>query len=368
MVVAYVGMGLPTAALGVAWPSMRVDVDRPLSSLGLLIVAFTAGYLVSTTGHGWVGRRIGTAALLVVASALAAAGAGAFAVTSTWAVLLVGSVVLGFSGGVVDAALNAHVALYRSERLMNLMHGGFGVGATLGPLVMTALLGAGLSWRWGYAALAVLQAGLAVAFAVTWQHWPVARAEARPPRRAGGPMPAAAWLGPLVFLAYGGVEVGVGAWAFVLLTGRGLGETAAGACVTAYWAALAVGRLGLSALGTRVTSRQVVAVSVVGVGIGSLALWWLPAAASPVALVAMGISLAGIFPALTALTPGRVGPERAPAVIGRQLAAAVVGGAAASAAIGVLAQHHGSASIAPALVAVSLVLVVTDVLLTVAST
>ncbi len=187
-------------------------------------------------------------------------------------------------------------------------------------------------------------------------------------RHVAGPLPAAAWLGPLVFLAYGAVEVGIGAWAFVLLTGRGLGETAAGISVTAYWGALAAGRLGLGALGARVTPRQVVAVSVAGVALGSVALWLLPAAAAPVALVALGLSLAGIFPALTALTPARVGPDRAPAVIGRQLAAAVVGGAIGSAAIGVLAQHLGATAVAPAVVAVSFGLVAADVLLTVAST
>jgi fucose permease len=276
--------------------------------------------------------------------------------------------VLGVSGGVVDAALNAHVALYHSGRMMNLMHGGFGVGATLGPLVMTALIGAGLSWRWGYGALALLQLGLAVGFATTRRHWPAAKSGPRQGRHVAGPVPPAAWLGPLVFFVYGAVEVGVGAWAFVLLTGRGLGDTAAGICVTAYWGALAAGRLGLGALGARVTPRQVVAGSVVGVAVGSVALWLLPAAAAPVALVALGASLAGIFPALTALTPARVGPERAPAVIGRQLATAVIGGAVGSAVIGVLAQHLGPAAVAPAVVVVSLGLVVTDVLLTVAST
>jgi fucose permease len=230
---------------------------------------------------------------------------------------------------------------------------------------MTALIGAGLSWRWGYAAVAVLQVGLVLGFFVTRAHWPVVEP---PPaggtrlarRRAAGPRPAAAWLGPLVFFAYGAVEVAVGAWVFVLLTGRGLGDTAAGASVTAYWGALALGRLGLGALGPRVTSRQIVAVSVVGVVVGAVGLWVLPSAGAPVALVVMGLSLAGIFPALTALTPSRVGADRATPVIGRQLAAAVVGGAAGSAVVGVVAQRHGSDAVAPALLVISVLLLATD--------
>ena len=59
MIVAYVGMGLPTAALGVAWKSMRVDFDRPLSSLGVVVVTFTVGYLAATASHRVVAARIG---------------------------------------------------------------------------------------------------------------------------------------------------------------------------------------------------------------------------------------------------------------------------------------------------------------------
>jgi fucose permease len=371
MIAAYVGLGLPGAALGVAWPSMRTEVGRPLSSLGLLFTAFTVGYLLATTGHSRTARRVGTGGMLVIASALAAVAAGAFALTSTWTVLLGGAALLGLSGGAIDAALNAHVALFRSGRMMHLMHGGFGVGATVGPLLMTALIGAGLSWRWGYAAVAVLQLGLVVGFLATRGHWPVAEpapatgsGSARPPK---GPRPAAAWLGPVVFFAYGAVEVAVGAWAFVLLTGRGVGDTAAGASVTAYWGALALGRLGLGALGARVTSRQIVAVSVVGVVVGAAGLWLLPTAGAPVALVVMGVSLAGIFPALTALTPSRVGTDRATSVIGRQLAAAVVGGAAGSAVVGVVAQHLGADAVAPALLVTSVVLLATDAALTLAA-
>jgi fucose permease len=42
----------------------------------------------------------------------------------------------------------------------------------------------------------------------------------------------------------------------------------------------------------------------------------------------LGLSIAGVFPTLVALTPRRVGAERAPAIIGYQIAAASAGTAA----------------------------------------
>ena len=64
MIVAYVGMGLPTAALGVAWKSMRVDFNRPLSSLGVVVVTFTVGYLLATSTHRWTATRLAAPWLL----------------------------------------------------------------------------------------------------------------------------------------------------------------------------------------------------------------------------------------------------------------------------------------------------------------
>ncbi len=400
MMAAYVGMGLPTAAMGVAWKSMRVELHRPLSSLGVVVVTFTVGYLAATTGHRRLSARTHPARLLAVASGVAAAGALTFALTQGWAVLLVGAVALGLSAGTVDAALNAQVALHHSHRMMNLMHGSFGVGATLGPLLMTALLGSGTSWRWGYAAMGVLQVALVAGFVVTARSWtrptptptpsassPVELGEVELPvvssgdpvdGRAGSdlaPRPRgasevdrrqrrASALGPLVFLAYGAAEVAIGSWAFVLLTGRGMGTAAAGASVTAYWGALALGRLGIGAAGSRVAPAEVLAVSTVGAVVGGIGLWALPGAGATVSLVALGLSLAGMFPALMALTPARVGPARTHRVIANQLAAAVVGGAAWSAVVGVVAQRAGAWAIAPALAAACAFLAVTDIALT----
>ena len=227
MIATYVGMGLPTAALGVAWPSMRAErrpaaVEPGPADRGL------HGGLPRLDDGPRVGRSPGRAPARCSSSPRSwpRVAAGVFADRpargrSSWSA----AAVLGVSGGVVDAALNAHVALYHSDRMMNLMHGGFGVGATLGPLVMTALIGAGLSWRWGYGALAVLQLGLAVAFATTRRQWPAARSGPRPgtprrPARCRRPRGSVRSCSSPTARS----RSGVGAWAFVLLTDRGLGD------------------------------------------------------------------------------------------------------------------------------------------------
>jgi fucose permease len=79
--------------------------------------------------------------------------------------------------------------------------------------------------------------------------------------------------------------------------------------------------------------------------------WWRPTEIVViVGLVVIGGALAGVFPALVALTPGRVGEEMAHHVIGWQIGAASVGGAAISAAFGAVFQNYGLGYFGPALV------------------
>jgi len=77
----------------------------------------------------------------------------------------------GFAGGAIDAGLNAYAAGAFGPRHMNWLHACFGLGVTIGPLIMTAVIGAGTTWRWGYAIVATAQLSLATAFLVSAGSW-----------------------------------------------------------------------------------------------------------------------------------------------------------------------------------------------------
>ena len=102
-------------------------------------------------------------ALLAVSGALAALGYTGYAVApGLWLVLSV-SVLLGASAGMMDAGLNTAVALTGRQRLLNLLHGAYGVGTAIGPLIVTAAILTG-SWRPAY----LVQVSLDVVMAVLW--------------------------------------------------------------------------------------------------------------------------------------------------------------------------------------------------------
>ena len=364
---AFVGVGLQVGALGVVWPSMRDDLDRPLGDLGLLSVLLTAGFGLAALAHGRTVRHLAPGTALALAGGLYAAGCLAFALGS-WPVVVIAAVVLGAAAGELEAALNAHVAARHGVRAMNLVHGSFGVGATLGPLAATALLGAEADPRLAFAGMAALGAVLAAGFAATTPAW----AGGADPAPAAGDRGAGAstdrprvgvrtrWLLAAVlvtFCAYTAIETVTGQWSFTLLTeDRGLDERAAGWVVSAYWAALTLGRFAIGAAGSRLTARRVLDASIpAAVGVVVVVAAGGPAITA-VAVVVAGLCFAGVFPALVSLTPARFGARLAPSVMGWQLAAGAVGVGLGPAVAAVAVEGSGAGAVGPVLVGIGAVL------------
>lgn len=346
---AFISLGLPDGVLGVAWPSIRGAFRLPLDALGILIAVTTVGYLAASFCGGAILRRLPIGSLLALSTAAASAALLGVAIAPGWPMILTCGVLAGLGGGAVDAGLNAYGARHFSARTLNWLHACFGLGATIGPLVATAVLGTGLDWRWSYALVGSAQLLLAATFFATRHRW---QGAAEPDAAAHPALTAPildtlrrlpAWLGMASFFVYSGVELAVAQWSFTLLTlGRDIPATTAGLFVSLYWGSLMAGRVLFGAIADRLplapAIRACVAASILGA-----ALLWLgsTAAASLLGLMVIGFALAPIFASLISLTPRRVGAAHADSAIGFQIAAAALGGAAVTAGIGVLARGFG---------------------------
>ena len=357
-VTAFVVLGMPKSAFGIAWPSVARDFERSVGDLGLVITVYVVGYFLAALGTGRMTRRFSVGSLLAVASGLATVSLVGYSAASGWLLLLVAAVCLGLAGGLIDAGVNAVVAVHHGARAMGMLHAGFGIGATLGPLMLTALIETDSSWRIGFAVLAVAQGLLALFYLGTRTEWTVEPTRPDPGLAARPDRKGVLWGALVVFALYSGVEVGTGQWAYTLLTeGRGVSTAAAGGAVTAFWAALTVSRLGLGAVGHRVSVHRLLAGSSVLVLVGAVALLWNPVDWVGLGgLMVMGLALGPIFPLQTTLTPSRVGIAFTPTAIGFQLAAATVGAAVIPGGLGLLVSRVG-------LEAVGTVLVVTAALM-----
>ncbi|HEX2357504.1 MAG TPA: MFS transporter [Micromonosporaceae bacterium] len=363
----FISLGLPDGLLGVGWPSIRTDLGVPTEAVGVLLAVFTAGYLLSSVSAGFAIARLGVGRLLAGSTAAASLALTGYA-AAPWLAMMVGcAVLLGLGSGAIDSGLNAYAAGSFGARHMNWLHASFGLGATIGPVVMTSVLAAGLSWRWGYGVVAGGQALLAVAFAGSAGRWALRGtdrpAESRGPRptvRATLSLPAV-WLGAAAFAVYTAIEVAAGLWAYLLLTeGRGVSGPVAGVCVAAYWGSLFAGRLVLGMVAERLGSRRVLAVSLAGIAGGALLIAVpAPAAAAVAGLVLIGGAAAPVFPLLMLTTSDRVGQRHADRAVGVQVGAAALGGAVLPATIGVLMARFGVETLGPALLVLASLLLAT---------
>ena len=362
---AFISLGLPDGLLGVAWPSISTGFGVPLDALGILLGVTTAGYLTSSFLGGRILRVLPIGSVLALSTVAAATALLGYALTPVWPVMVALGFLAGLGGGAIDAGLNAYGASHFSARTLNWLHAFFGLGTTLGPLIVTAVLGAGLVWRWSYALVGSAQALLALTFFLTrgrWLHAPGTALEDAPPvspaRTRDTLRQPSVWLGMLVFFVYTGVEFVAGQWSYSLLTlGRGLEAAAAGVWVSLYWGGLMVGRVLFGVVADRVPLTQTLRVCIVAMIAGALMFWLEPTRTlSLVGLVMIGFFLAPIFASLISLTPARVGSAHADSAIGFQIAAAGLGGAVLTGLVGVVARGLGLWVIGASIVAFAVVL------------
>jgi fucose permease len=381
---AFAGIGLNEATLGVVFPPVRESFDLPLDRLGLLLLPSTGGYLLVAAAQARATRPWPVGRSLIGAAALAVAGSATYALSPVFAVMLVGSLLLGASGGGVDTTLNSYGSRHFEPHVLAFMHGGFGLGAMAGPFVASQVLRAGWSWRWAYVGFGVFQAALVAGWFVTRRRLstvppavPPGSASASPvgpgadvvafegdvgvlpgaedqapPRRSPMILP----LNVGMFFLYTGTEASTGLLLPTLLVERGVAGPTAGLVATAFWTALTVGRFATGFLGRRVAPNQALAGATIGCVVGMLGVALGQGALTGAAGVLVGLALGPVFPSLVAMTPARVGAERTHVAIAFQLAAASLGVAAVPAVIGVVAGRRGPAVIGACLLVVAALL------------
>ena len=340
--------------LGVAWPSIRAELDAPLAGLGVVLAAMTVAQFGSSVLSGLVRQQLGTIALLLIPTALAAGGLVLFTAAQTWPLIVLAAAVLGAGLGLLDAAVNTEAALRRGIRFMAALHASWAVGATLGPALIGLVLAVAGSWRLGYAVAALAFITFAIATYLARGDLAAAPESEDAPIATHGARSVAA-MGAALMFVYVGIELGAGQWSFTRFTADGaLGDGLAGLGVFLYWSALAAGRVALALFGARVSAETLIDLSVAGTFASALAFWILPPPiAALVALPSIGFSLSVFVPLLLYLIPRRVGRAAAPHVIGYLVAAGMIGGAVLPAGIGVVLQSTGVSSLGICLAALA---------------
>ena len=355
--IAFISLGLPDGLHGVAWPGIRESFGLPIDAIGLVLVSGTIGYSLSGFFSGATVRILGVGGLLAVSCLLTSAAQFFYSFTPLWP-LFVGSAFIGGVGaGAIDAGVNNYVEKHYSERLMQWLHASFGIGITTGPLIMTAGIHMTGQWRYGYLAVCIFQALMALLFFATRNLWDkkadsqsgdenhhASDASMKETMKQSG-----AWLSMALFFLYVGSEIGFGLWIYSLLTeSRGVAPAVAGFITGSYWAMFTLGRFTAGLYTRKLTSRQLLYISIALALTGTAIMALFRSAAGSVTGVALvGFAIAPIFPALMSDTENRVGRSHVANTIGMQISASGIGAAVVPSLAGVFARVFGLEVISP---------------------
>jgi fucose permease len=317
----------------------------------MLLFTGTAGYLTASFLNGKLISRMGVGGVLAASCALTGATLIGYILVPQWWMMVALGIAFGLGAGAIDAGLNTYVASNFGEGLMQWLHASYGIGITLGPLIMTFGINSLHTWRMGYAVVGMFQLTLGACFLFTLPLWrqKETHAGSEKPKLLtdyktsyfetfGEPR---VWLSALLFFLYTGAEVSLGAWAYSLLTeSRNIAPGLAGLWTGSYWAFFTIGRMMAGLYTRHIGIHSLVRGSLTGALVGSILLWWNPSdIVSLIGIGMIGLAIAPIFPALISGTSQRVGPRYAVNTIGMQMSAAGIGAAAIPGLVGVLAKQ-----------------------------
>lgn len=333
---AFISLGLPDSVLGSAWPVMYQEMNVPVSYAGVISTLISMGTVISSLLSDRLTLKLGPGRVTAISVGLTAAALFGFSCSTEFWMLCLIAVPYGLGAGSIDAALNNYVALHYSSRHMSWLHCMWGVGTSVGPVIMGWVLTGGHEWPLGYRIIAGMQVLLTAVIVLSLPLWR-GRTGAADMQEGGRPakaiplmqlvkMPGAREV-ILTFFCYCALESTAGLWASsFLVLHHGVTEELAASCASLFYVGITLGRAVNGFLTIRFTDTQLCRASLLLMGLGAVTLL-LPvgAAAAMGGMVLFGLGCAPVYPCIIHATPARFGKERSQAFIGVQMASAYLG-------------------------------------------
>jgi fucose permease len=341
-------LGINSGWIGPFLPQIARVGHLPIERAGLIVSASAAGYFISVLIAGEINQQLSARKILVGAMLLFAAGLAGLAMAPGLTGMLCAGCLIGIANGGIDVGTNALIVELNRERLasaLNYLHVLFGVGALLGPLIVSAAFASRVSYSWVFGGGAIACAAIACRLRMT----PAIAVRVEPARGDGvGFLTMLSrpviWVISAVMFLYVGAELGIGAWLFLYLrTAGALTPMLASSGVSLYWLGLVCGRAFGGRIGHRIALPQF---TMIASALSAFALMILIAAPTVGVLAASAMFLIGagygpVFPNMIA-----VGAARFPAEVGRMTSLVIAGGALGGI-CGPWAMGHAIAKVSP---------------------
>ncbi|KAI1877412.1 hypothetical protein JX265_003420 [Neoarthrinium moseri] len=350
--------GLNDSAAGALIPYMETHYDIGYGVVSLIFVGVALGFITAAPCIAGLEARLGRARLFGLSMLLFIAGYVPIVCTAPIPVVVTSFFLVGFGFAITVAVANVFLAnLKEAATALGAVHGSYGIGGTIGPLIATSMASTGhIVWSRYY----LITMGIAVFNLVfaTWSFWNYeqeSHSEAAPVDNGQpGTRQRKAMLstfrnrvvliGAVFIFAYQGAEVSISGWVIsFLISARNGDPSQVGYVTSGFWGGITLGRFFLSPLGSKIGEKRFVYGVVVGSGIFELLVWLVPnIVGNAVAVAIIGLLLGPVWPAAAVVFTRNLPRKDQSSGLALISAFGSSGGAVAPFTTGILAQVVGT--------------------------
>lgn len=354
----FISLGLPDGSLGISWPLMRLDFNQPIEAAGLIILITLPLSALSSIYSHKLSNKLGIGKVTFLSALLTASSLLGIGFSQNYTMLVLFSIGLGLGQGAVDSLLNSYVAKHYSSRHMTWLHGFWGVGATLGPTIMTTVLKYEYNWSVAYLSLSTLQYIIAFILFLSLSFW-LSDTNSINQNKPQVQFDVRMIFGIALFFLYVGIELSVGLWTnSYLVEDIGILPSVSGYIVASYYGSIMSGRFLSGIISNRLGNRNMIRLGLFLSGLGSLLLiLFKDINIIRLSLILIGLGFAPLYPSMMHETPKRFKSEQANMLISYQVGIAYIGGTIISTGLGYLFKPFGISILYPIILSFILLMI-----------
>ncbi|MCL2842366.1 MAG: MFS transporter [Oscillospiraceae bacterium] len=339
----FIALGIQEVA-GVAWPAIRYDLGLPLEWAGAMMIVNSTLFALTSSQLGRISKRLGLERITLLGTVCMALGLTGIALAPSFPFIIGATTFLGVGAGFVDPSVNSYMARSFSTKLNNWLHCFWGMGAMIGPIIMTRMIHVS-GWRPGYIAVAAFLGVTALVLLVSilrgvWNNTgTLDQAEQSSIDNEAHYLTKKRYLFTAVFFffLFGTLEHSMGFWiTSVLIESRGMYIGIAGLYPAVYFGFIMVGRILFGFVAEKMQDAGIIRIGFCVAAVGVLILLFTGHIAG---MALTGLGFAPIFPCVMHANAARFHPDVFTKLVGYQLAALGAGIAILSSLTGQVLSH-----------------------------
>lgn len=318
--IGYVFVGTAAVLIPSVMPFIESDYSAAGLTLTTIAIIFPAraiggilGNLLSGIGSDLLGRQ-----QLVWMSAVLLAGSLALAgFARPWVVFIIGFVLVSATQGALSTGINAMIAEANrgtEGRALNVLHGIYGVGAAISPLIFGYLIEEGLPWRWMLVGTGLIWLVYGVIVYLLRQTSDISDEDSSVEKLNWSMLRQGPFLGLFVIaFIYNGVAWSLLGWiALFMQQSAGFSTILSLSMVSIFYAALTAGRFICAAVADRIDYTKILFLLAIGIALTyPLVVFGDSSWLVILGVFLTGLSLSGLYPTALAF-----GSQRYPEQIG----------------------------------------------------